>query len=267
MLTIQALYCYPFKSARGIRLSEARVEARGLAFDRRWMAVDIGGKFLSQRTHPLLGLITTSLTDTSLVLEAPGIDRLSLPLFFESPYRRNVTVWDDTMSALECGDEASDWISTFLHERTMIVYFPDDSLRSVDPRYAAHGEHTAFADAFPVLLITQASLDDLNLRLKAPLPMNRFRPNIVVDGAEPYAEDTWGRIRLGGSVELDVVKPCARCAITTIDQETLERGNEPLATLSAYRQSGSKLLFGQNALVSAPGVLRTGDQVHVSARE
>jgi uncharacterized protein len=265
MVAVTQLYCYPFKSARGIALETSRVEARGLAYDRRWMAVDVGGRFLSQRTHPQLASIGVRIKDEALILSAPGMSALMLPLTLTSPYRRNVIVWDDCMSALHISAEADEWISTLLHERCGIVYFPDDSTRLVDTRYARHGEHTAFSDGFPVLVLSQASVDDLNSRLDAPLPMNRFRPNIVVEGCAAFDEDRWGEIAIN-DVRLELVKPCARCAIPTIDQETMVQGAEPLQTLSAYRRVDHKILFGQNALVASHGTIAVGDRVLVALR-
>jgi uncharacterized protein YcbX len=262
MVKISQLFCYPFKSARGIALDHTNVEERGLEFDRRWMAVDAGGRFLSQRTHSMLARITVRLDLPSgqLVLSHAGMNDLALPLSFTSPFRRNVVVWDDTMSALECGNEADHWITHVVGETASIVYFPDDSRRAVDVRYAHNQEHTAFADAYPVLVLSQASLDDLNSRLDTPLGVERFRPNVVVTGCRAYEEDTWSVCEVGSAV-LEMVKPCARCVVTTIDQDTLARSAEPLATLSRYRQSPqNKTLFGQNALVRRTGTIRVGDE-------
>lgn len=267
MVTVSQLFCYPFKSARGIALDQTYVGERGLEFDRRWMAVDAGGRFLSQRTHSMLARIRVRLDLPSghVVLSYAGMPDLALPLTFSSPYRRNVVVWDDTMSALVCGDEADRWMTQVAGETASIVYFPEDSHRAVDTRYAHNQEHTAFADAFPVLVLSQASLDDLNSRLDLPLAMERFRPNVVVTGCRAYEEDTWSVCEVG-SAELEMVKPCARCVITTIDQDTLARSIEPLATLSRYRQSPhNKTLFGQNALVRRTGIIRVGDECRLPA--
>jgi uncharacterized protein len=266
MISIKQIFCYPFKSAQGIALSSSRVEERGLAFDRRWMAVDIGGTFLSQRTHPALARIGVRIEDETLRLSAPGMHQdLHLPLHFHSAYRRNVIVWDDCMSALHISREADEWISEYLKETCGIVYFPDDSRRLVDTRYARHGEHTAFSDGYPVLLVSQASLDELNTRLDAPLPVDRFRPNLVLGGCAPYEEDTWTSVAIN-DVLLEVVKPCARCAIPTIDQKTLAIGVEPLRALSGYRKKDNKILFAQNALVGRTGTIAIGDRLEPLVR-
>jgi hypothetical protein len=260
MTAISTITVYPLKSARGIALSHATVEGRGLRFDRRWMVVDGGGTFISQRTHPLLSLIETAIDTTHLTLTVSGRGVLRLPLSPAPARRRDVIVWDDTVSAQVTGPEADDWISGVLGEQCSIVYFPDDACRRVDTRFSHGSEETAFSDGFPVLLLAQASLDDLNRHLQIPVPMNRFRPNIVVDGCAAFAEDEWRTVD-AGTVRLELVKPCARCVITTIDQQTTARGNEPLAALSLYRNRGGKVLFGQNALVIQSGTITVGDEV------
>ncbi len=259
-LRIKDIYIYPLKSARGIALRHSSVEERGLRFDRRWMVVDAAGSFISQRTHPLLSQIDVSIDVMRLKLSAPGYGEMHLPLYPSSAVRRTVVVWDDAVDAMESDREASDWMSALLGEPCAVVYFPDDARRAVDATYARHHEQTAFSDGFPVLVVGQASLDALNTRLAESVPMDRFRPNIVVEGAEPFAEDAWSTMTAGGAV-LEIVKPCARCVITTIDQRTGHKGTEPLATLAGFRKTGGKILFGQNALVRTPGSIGVGDTI------
>jgi uncharacterized protein len=262
MFTLKELFIYPLKSARGIALEHAYVEERGLKFDRRWMVVDAQGTFITQRTHSLLARVDVAIGSTGLRLSAPNHGELRLSLYPSTPARRPVVVWDDTVGAMDVGAEASEWISELLGERCTIVFFPDDASRLVDPRFARRRERTAFSDGFPVMVLSQASLDDLNARLAVPLTMERFRPNIVIGGCDAFAEDTWQSIRIG-DVVLPIVKPCARCVITTTDQHTAERGIEPLATLARYRNVNGKVLFGQNALVEQTGSIAIGDEVTV----
>jgi len=259
-IRIKELYIYPLKSARGIALRHASVEGRGLRFDRRWMVVDATGTFISQRTHPLLSHVDVSVDGMHLTLSAHRHGEVRLPLYPASAIRRPVTVWDDVVSAMGADREADEWVSGLLGEPCSIVYFPDDARRPVDATYARHHEQTAFSDGFPVLVVGQASLDALNERLAEPVSMDRFRPNIVVEGSEPFAEDAWGTIMAGGTV-LEIVKPCARCVITTIDQRTGHKGTEPLATLAGFRKTGGNILFGQNALVRTPGTIGAGDRI------
>ncbi len=264
-LTIASIHIYPVKSASGITLESCHVDAFGPRHDRRWMVTDESGVFLSQRGEPRLALVRTAITEEILELSAPGMPLLSVPIG-ESPLARtSVKVWKDQVSAEHCGDQASEWLSSFLGRPAMLVRMPDDTVRQVDRRYASEGERTAFSDGFPFLLIGQASLDDLNRRLAMPLPMNRFRPNLVIAGGAPFEEDEWSRIALG-DIELRVAKPCARCVVTTTNQETAERGVEPLPTLATFRREGGKVLFGQNLIHEATGELRVGTTVTVISR-
>jgi len=267
MIVVKNIYIYPLKSARGIALRHAWIESRGLLFDRRWMVVDAGGTFISQRTHPRLALVDVSIEGMSMKLAAEGHGNIFLSLYPalypESPRRRSVVVWNDTVDALDTGVEAGEWISGVLGERCSIVFFPADAHRAVDRRYAANNEQTAFSDGYPVMVMSQPSLDDLNRRTGDPMTMERFRPNVVVEGCAPYDEDAWTSLAIGDAV-LPIVKPCGRCLITTIDPRTGQNGVEPLATLSHYRTRNGKVLFGQNALVGTPGSIALGDAVAVT---
>ncbi len=264
-LTLASIHIYPVKSASGITLESCRVDAFGPRHDRRWMVTDESGVFLSQRGVPRLALVRTDIRKERLELSAPGMPFLAVPLEASSPVRTSVKVWKDEVSAVYCGEEASEWLSSFLGRPAMLVRMPDDTVRQVDRRYAGKGERTAFSDGFPFLLIGQASLDDLNRRLAMPLPMNRFRPNLVIAGGAPFEEDEWSRIALG-TVELRVAKPCARCVVTTTDQETAERGEEPLRTLATFRRQDGKVMFGQNLIHETMGELRVGTTVTVISR-
>ena len=260
-VTLSALHVYPVKGCRGLAPAAAVAGERGLEGDRRWMIVDADGCFVSQRTLPRLALVAPAPAPGVLRLHAPGRPALAVPLLADgSPAavgsRPQVTVWDDTVAAVDAGDEAARWLSAFLGCPARLVHQPADVRRAVDPRYAAPGDIVGFADGYPWLLAAEASLADLNGRLARPLPMDRFRPNLVVSGSPPWAEDGWRRLRIGEAV-FRVAKPCARCAVTPVDQATGEPdGPEPLRTLATFRQVDGKLRFGQNLLAEGAGVWR-----------
>lgn len=264
-IRLSALYRYPVKSLAGHALASGRLDAFGLEDDRRWMVVDREGGFITQREVPEMALISTRLEGEGLVLQAPGLPPVAVGRPAERAGRVNVKVWGDRCEARYCGDEVEGWLSGFLGRSCRLVYMADGEVRRVDPRYARPVDRTAFSDGFPLLLISEASLNDLNRRLATPLPMIRFRPNLVVTGCEPYAEDGWSLIRIGG-ISLRVVKPCARCKITTVDPYTAETGSEPLKTLSGYRRQGNKVLFGQNLLHDAEGELCVDMPVEILQR-
>jgi uncharacterized protein len=271
-LSIRDLYVYPVKSMGGTRLDAAELDAFGIKHDRRWMLVDDDGVFKTQRKTPRMALIRVTVTPSGLTLDAPGMPALAV----ETPpavtaVRKKVWVWNDEVEAVRAAPEAGRWCSDFLGTSCHLVHMPDDSVRPVKPRYAKAGERVHFGDRFPLLVITQESLDELNGRLAAihetAIPMNRFRPNVVI-GATPYAEDGWRDVQVRGdgdrAVGLRLVKPCGRCVITTIDQDSAVANKEPLRTLATYRRQGSAVMFGQNALHDAPGsTLRVGDPVVV----
>jgi uncharacterized protein YcbX len=261
-VTLTGLTIYPIKAARGIPAEQSVVDSFGLRYDRRWMVVNPLGEFLSQRTHPRLALIVPSFDDGKLRITAPEMPPLELPLDPKDAVRSRVAVWRDTCSASWLGEEAGDWFSEFLACDCSLVHMPDRVVRPADPVYAPQGVRVSFADSFPFLLISEESLEDLNRRLTVPVPMNRFRPNLVVAGGGPYAEDGWSRISIG-DLPMRVVKPCGRCVVTTTDQTTAERGKEPLRTLAKYRNQGGEVMFGQNVVHESGGTLRVGDPVRL----
>lgn len=258
-LRLAELRVHPLKSARALVMDRVEVDAFGPRHDRRWMAVGADDVFLSQRHTAALARVGTRLEGDALTLHAAGLPALRVPA---GHAHRRVRVWKDTVDALDCGDEAAAWLTAALGEPARLVHIPDDALRPVPPEHGRPGDRVAFSDAFPFLVLSRASLDDLNGRMEAPLPVERFRPNLVIDGAEPYAEDTWRRIRVG-EIVMDVVKPCARCLVTTTDQRTGERGKEPLRTLAGYRRRDGHVWFAQNAIHRDRGTLRVGDPVEV----
>ena len=259
---VRNLWIYPLKSAKGIAVDQAKVADRGFAQDRRWMLVDEQGEFVSQRSSPRLALIEPSLGDGSLTLRNPEAPALTLPSPPDSSDRMRVAVWGDQCHAIHVSETADIWFSDFLGHSCSLVYMPASTRRQVDREFSAGGDIVSFADAFPFLLIGKSSLDDLNSRLDEPVPMNRFRPNIVVSGVEPFAEDNWDEIHIG-EVDFSVVKPCSRCTVTTVDQDSGNRGKEPLRTLASYRRFGDKVLFGQNLIHRNRGRIQVEDRVNL----
>lgn len=262
-VVLSELNIYPIKSAAGISLQTAEVEWKGLRGDRRWMVVSDQGKFMTQRQFPAMALIAVALEAGQLTITAPAMEPLVVSVQDTIP-TLEVEVWGDRCQAISTGDAAREWFSQFLQTPCQLVYLPDASIRPVDADYAVDSsrDQVSFADAFPFLLISEASLQDLNDRLKTPIPMNRFRPNFVVRGCDAFAEDGWRRIRIG-SVLFHVVKPCSRCGIPTVDQTTGIKGNEPLQTLATYRLQQGQIMFGQNLLSANLGSLRVGDAVEI----
>ena len=259
---LAALYRYPVKSLAGQALEHSLVDGFGLADDRRWMLVDREGRYVTQRELPEMALISASLDQRRLTLNAPGMTPLAVDPPADNAEPINVQIWRDRCQARLCSNESQIWLSRYLGHTLRLVYMAEGERRQVDRAYAEEGDLTAFSDGFPLLLISQASLDDLNGRLEQALPMIRFRPNLVVAGCEPYAEDGWSLIRIG-EMTLRVVKPCSRCKITTIDPYTAEVGDEPLKTLASYRRQGNQVFFGQNLIHDGPGELKLGMPVEV----
>jgi uncharacterized protein YcbX len=270
-LTLSALHIYPVKGLKGIALERSRCTDRGLEHDRRWMVVDSDGVFLSQREYPKMATVWTDISGGALQISAPDLPAVEVPLEPPPGPSLRVQVWDSVCDAVAVSAEADAWLSDFLHMPLRLVYMPDGSERFSNPRYAGGEKRVGFADGFAYLLATEASLADLNAKLLAKshpaLPMNRFRPNLVVRGSEPFAEHHWKEIRIGEAV-LASAKPCGRCQVTTTDQTTGEvRGPEPLATLASYRDSREfGVMFGMNLVTLRPGSLRVGDPVEVGPR-
>jgi len=261
-VTVSGLTIYPVKSLQGITLKTMKIGEKGPEMDRRFMVVDASGRFLTMRTLHRMCLIGTELLPGKLLLRARKLPPLIVKL--DRPgSQKQVTVWKDTVLATDMGQEASEWFTEALGQEVHLVFIPDDVIRLVDPQYATTPQdQVSFADAYPIHLISEASLGDLNFRLKTPVPMNRFRPNIVVSGCEPYEEDTWKKIRIG-NVILSIVKPCSRCVATTVDQASGERSDEPLATLAKYRKQEKGIMFGQNCIQQNAGSIALGDEVEI----
>lgn len=263
MITVSSLIYYPIKACRGFEVASSNVDRMGLQNDRRMMLITAQGKFLTQREYPRLALVTPKLNDGFLELSAPNYDSMQLGIE-TSGTPLSVSIWRSKgVHAIDQGEDAAQWFSDWLGTPVRLVHIADGYKRLVNEKWAVHGDdHTGFADGYPILLASEEGLADLNSRLESPVPMNRFRPNIVVSGSQPFAEDSWKRIRIG-EVELAVVKPCARCVVTTIDKETLERRKEPLKTLGKYRKHELGAIFGQNVIPLNEGSLRLGMTVDV----
>ncbi len=261
---------YPVKSLSGISLNEAEVTDRGLKYDRRWLLVDNNGKFLTQRILPQMSLIKVKIDNHSLLFTHKLKKELnfSLPLENNNLKQSKVVIWNNIVNAVYVGQQADEWFSQALGFKCRLVYMPDESKRFVDKKYAAKNEVVSFADAYPFLLIGQSSLDDLNSRLlaspnlsgKEKLPMNRFRPNLVFSGGEPFTEDKMKIFRIGG-VTFFPVKPCSRCVVTTVNQDTGVKGKEPLVTLATYRAQNNQIMFGQNLLHEGTGTIKVGSKL------
>ncbi|HYH96652.1 MOSC domain-containing protein [Hyalangium sp.] len=267
MPVLAQLFIHPVKSTRGLPLTSARVELLGLEHDRRWMLVRPDGSFITGRESPSLVRVSAVPTlegEGGLHLSAPALPKLRVRVPPADAPRLEVTVWKDRCSAARAGEAADRWFSQYLGEPVALVYVDARMERPVDPQYAGPEERVGFADAFPLLLLSRASVEELNRRLPRPITVEHFRPNLVVEGCEPFAEDGWRRLRVG-SVELEIVKPCARCVFTTVDPLTGVKApdGEPLRTLTSFRRSQGKVMFGQNLLVRRPGTLQLGDPVEL----
>ncbi|HEX3681335.1 MAG TPA: MOSC N-terminal beta barrel domain-containing protein [Bryobacteraceae bacterium] len=257
---LSRIFVYPIKSARGIEVTETRVGMSGPLRDRRWMLVNDDGLALTQRTLPKMVLMAPRFEADDLIVDAPDMPSLQIRSWAGEGEWIQVRIWDDDLRAPHPDRAYSDWFSSFLGQSCRLVHLPDAVVRPVEAPYHQAPWRVSLADAYPLLVLGQASLDLLNEKLDAPVAMERFRPNLVVAGCAAHEEDIWARVRVGG-VELATVKQCARCAIPLVDPATAQTGIEPMRTLAQYRKVGEKVKFGQNALVITPGLLRVGATV------
>lgn len=259
-LRLSAIHLYPVKGIRGVTVQRAEITPSGLLGDRRWVIVDDSGKFISQRSHPRLALITGSYDGRTLTLTAPEVDPISIPVP-DGTTRLATTVWRDTVQAAAAGPEADRWLSGFLDHPVQLGFMDEACVRPISSAQGRPGETVSFADGFPLLLISRASLDDLNSRLPSPLPMDRFRPNLVVDGCPPFAEDRWRHFRIGQAT-FRFAGLCPRCSVTTVDQQTgLRTSEEPLKTLVTYRNRDEGVVFGVNLIPETLGEISQGDRI------
>ncbi|WP_017730551.1 MOSC domain-containing protein [Nafulsella turpanensis] len=269
-LQLSEIWIYPIKSLAGIQLEEARLCERGLQWDRRWMLLDENGQFMTQRQMASMALLDVSLQSQHLEVRhrTKNLPPLNIPLQVD-PLSAQIQapIWDDTSKALFAGQESSEWFSEALEQRCQLVFMPEDAERLTRGKISGRVQKVSFADEYPILLIGQSSLDELNRRLEEPVSMNRFRPNLVFSGGKPFEEDGWHAFAIG-ETRFWAEKPCARCVVTTIDQLTGEKVNkEPLATLAQFRKWNQKLLFGQNLLFEGEGLLRVGDRIQVKSHK
>lgn len=262
MLQISELYIYPIKSLAGIAVAEALVTKTGFEHDRRWMLIDENCRFISQREAPQMALLQVAIQNNGLRITHKITAVSTIVPFSATGEQVEVTIWDDTCLGKYVGADADEWFTRVLGMRCRLVYMPDATRRAVDQRYAPPGAITSFSDAYPFMMIGQASLDDLNTRLTQKLPINRFRPNIVFTGGQPFEEDRMGHFVIG-DIHFYGVKLCERCNIITIDQDTATGGKEPTKTLAAYRRKGNNVLFGQNLVHQGKGKISVGDVLKV----
>jgi uncharacterized protein YcbX len=264
-LIISELAIYPVKSMRQIQLKKSSLQFGGLKHDRRWMVVDSDGVMITQRKVARLCLIQPVLlepdVDCSLKLSATDMPDINVSIP-DGKVTSKAKVWDDECNAFDAGDEVANWLSQFLEMECRLVYFPENEIRIVDQDYAQPNDQTAFSDGFPILLTTQASLDDLNSRMDESIPMARFRPNVVISGCEAFAEDDWKKLKVG-DMTLRIVKPCSRCIIPNVDIDSAERCKEPIKTLVTYRKRDHNVFFGQNAVADGSGLLEVGMKAEV----
>lgn len=259
---LSEIWIYPLKSAGGIKVKTAKLVETGLELDRYWTLVDESGNFLSQRQLPELALFKTRVLGNDVYVTRGNDTPVVLPRFNEEMSTAIIHLWKDEVLAGDCGDELAAWFSSRLGKTVRLMVMTPRSLRKAEKEYDSAHSRISFSDGYPLLLIGTGSLHDLNSRLVEKVEMSRFRPNLVIACDVPYAEDGWSRIQFG-EVLLDVVKPCARCAITTVDQATARRGEEPLKTLSRYRKWDGKVWFGQNAVHRTLGRVQVGMPVTV----
>ena len=264
MLQVSQLFIYPIKSLGGIAKQQVEITHTGFKHDRRWMLVDEQNVFLTQRAHPQMALLQTAETETGIAVmhKQDPSQSILIPFKNTAQTKTKVIVWDDVCDGLEVNTTLDEWFSDMLHFNCKLVYMPDDTKRLVDKRYAANDEITSFSDGYPILMIGQLSLDNLNEKLVEALPINRFRPNIVFTGGHAHIEDEMAAFEIN-DINFLGVKPCARCMITTINQQTAEAGKEPLRTLAGYRMKDNKIYFGQNVLQQQEGVIKIGDEIKI----
>ena len=262
-LTVSELAIYPVKSLGAVALSRMQFDSFGPAGDRRYIVADRDGRFVTQREYPRMTLIQVALRGQALEFSAPAMPSFSLAApCIDNAERREIVVWRDRVQACDMGDAIAAWLSSYLGTDVRLYFMPDDSVRAVDPHYARVGDRVGFADGFPVLLIGAASLEEFNRALPEPIESLRFRPNIVVAGALPYAEDAWRRVRIG-AIEFDVVKPCSRCVIPSIDPCTAQKQAVVAQTLARLRRRDNAVYFGQNLIARDTGEIAIGDEVIV----
>jgi len=266
MLNVSQLFIYPVKSLGGISLDKAEITDRGFRYDRRWLLVNEHNEFMTQREFPQMCLLQPSITESGIKINhKKNLVEYFLPFEGEESDEIIVQIWNDYCRARLVSEPANEWFSQMLSVRCRIVYMPEETKRKVDDNYAKNQEVNSFSDAFPFLIIGEKSLEDLNKKLTIPVPMNRFRPNIVFSGGDAHEEDLMKHFTIN-NVNFYGVKPCARCPIPTVDQETATQAKEPIKTLADYRTHNNKVFFGQNLLHKGAGTIKVGDEVIIKEK-
>jgi hypothetical protein len=276
-MQVSEINIFPIKSLGGVSVNEAIIEERGFQNDRRFMLIDEFGEFMTQRDFPKMATIKVEFGENYLNLSADSFENLQIPYKHDGE-KIKVQVWNSVCEAIVCEKKYGDWLSSLLHMKCKLVYMPNDSRRKINVKFNLNNDIVSFADGYPFLIISENSLNELNSRLKNTLPMNRFRPNIVVKNSNAYAEDNWGKIKIGKTI-FRSTKPCERCVMTTIDQaEGIKSGKEPLKTLAQYRKasqlfpmtyeklglSENGVLFGQNLVAENFGEkVKVGDELEL----
>lgn len=269
-LILSEIYIYPIKSLGGISLSESEVTDRGPKYDRRWMLIDKNNCFMTQRDYPHMSQLQTEIIKNELIVYHKNNinEKIIIPLDSDSlqSKKEKALIWSDKVDVKIYENEINEWFSEIINDKCRLVFMPDESLREVDKRYSYSGDITSLSDGYPFLIIGQESLNLLNSKLKDQIPINRFRPNLVFSGGKPHEEDNWKEFCIN-EITFYPIKPCARCVITTIDQDSHNnlfngsKSKEPLHTLSFYRKFNNKVLFGMNLLHKGRGIIKVGDRL------
>lgn len=268
MPQVSRLYIYPIKSLGGISLPQVNITDRGFEYDRRWMLIDDKNNFLTQREFAVMALLQVKIETNGLKVfhQERGEDSIVIPFVPQKSERVETNIWGVPCRPLLVSDAADSWFSKVLSISCRLVYMDDETQVAVDEKYTVNDSLTSFSDGYPILMISEASLADLNSRLEETLPMNRFRPNLIISNTSAFEEDSMKEFEING-ITFYGVKPSARCVMTTIDQSTAEKGKEPLRTLATYRSSNNKIYFGENVIAAEGGGIRTGDEVVIKKRK
>lgn len=268
MPQVSRLYIYPIKSLGGISLPQVNITDRGFEYDRRWMLIDEKNNFLTQREFAVMALLQVKIEKDGLKVfhQERADDCIVIPFVPQKSERVETNIWGVPCKPLLVSDEADKWFSKVLNTTCRLVYMDDETEVAVDESYTINDSLTSFSDGYPILMISEASLADLNSRIEEALPMNRFRPNLIISHAGAFEEDSMKEFVING-ITFYGVKPSARCVMTTIDQSTGEKGKEPLKTLATYRSRNNKIYFGENVIAGKEGVIRTGDEIVIKERK
>jgi uncharacterized protein YcbX len=263
-ISLTDIRIYPIKSLAGIQLSQAEVQPQGLCDDRLFMLVDENGMFITQRKYPQLALLNTHSSVEGLRIDTTNFSSLTIKETDFTAKTTSVKIWQDECLGIIATEQVNQWFSHYLGFPVKLIKYNKNAPRPVDPNYSSPNDIVSFADGFPLLVITQTSLNDLNSKLETPVSMTNFRPNIVVDGCEAYAEDDWKRIQIG-DVKFDAIKRCRRCVLTTVDPKTgmKSENGQPLKVLSQYRKSEGGVFYGMNLIPRSKGIIRVTDKVEI----